>query len=118
MLAFLRECTRRAALAVTRSHEVINQHVVRLAVPVNASIALLQPVGIPGNLDVHHAMAVILQVNALGRSIRGHQDAHRADGRVGLEGGFDLFAIFGRHPPIEGHQVLVLRQPFRRQASL
>jgi hypothetical protein len=66
-----------------------------LAVAVDAAIALLQAVGVPGYLVVDEAVAVALEVDVFAGGIGGKQDP---DGRVlgvELEGGFDALAIVG-----------------------
>ncbi len=67
-------------------------------------VALLQAIGIPGDLVVNEAAAMVLQINALGGGICCQQDAHPRFARVGLKSRFDPLAIFGFHAPVQGEQ--------------
>ena len=58
--------------------EVMDQDFrVALPVTIDAAVALLHPVRIPGDLVVNEARTVILQINPLGRRICGDQNPHR-----------------------------------------
>ena len=88
--------------------EVVDMHLVGLlTVAIHAAIALLHAVGVPGNLEVDQAGAVVLQVDAFGGGIGGEQDAHRGFLGVGLEGGLDRFALVVRHAAVDHHQPAV-----------
>jgi hypothetical protein len=56
-----------------------------LTVAIHPAVALLHAVGVPGNLVVNEAGAVILQVHAFGSSVCCQQDAHSRVSGVGLE---------------------------------
>ena len=59
-----------------RPDEVEDQHLIgALAVAVDAAVALLEPVRVPGDLVVDQLRAVVLEVDALGRRVGREQDA-------------------------------------------
>ena len=89
-----------------------------LAVAVNAAVALLHPVRVPGDLEVHQAVAVVLQVDALGSGVGGQQDAHEALCGAGLERGLDALALRVVHAAVQRQQALAGGQPLRRQDLL
>jgi hypothetical protein len=96
-------------LAEAGSDEVIHLHLRRaLAVAVDAAVALLQAVGVPGDLVVDEAVAVALEVDAFAGGVGGEQDA---DGRVlgvELESGFDALAVIGVLRAVEEFQAVAL----------
>ena len=62
---------RRLPLLVALADEVVDPHRLRLlAVAVDAAVPLLQPVGVPRDLVVDQAVAVVLEVDALRRRHR------------------------------------------------
>ena len=67
--------------------------VVFLPVAIHPSVPLFHAVRVPRNLVMNKAMAVVLEVDALGRSVGGEKDADRRLGRVRLEGCFDFLAF-------------------------
>ena len=99
-------------------HEVIDQHLVFLTVPVHAPVALFHAVGVPRDFKMHQPVAVILQVNAFRCSIGRQQDAHRALVGAGLESRLDLFALFIIHPTVKRQKPLALGQAFGGQQGL
>jgi hypothetical protein len=94
-------------LAEAGGDEVVDVHFRRaLAVAVDAAVALLQAVGIPGDLVVDEAVAVALEVDAFAGGVGGEQDA---DGRVlgvELESGFDALAVIGVLRAVEEFQAV------------
>ncbi len=46
--------------------------------PVNAAVALLHPVGVPGQLEVNQVMAVFVQVEAFAGNVGGDQESQGA----------------------------------------
>ena len=70
--------------------------------PVDAPEALLQPVGVPGQVVVHHQVRP-LQVHALTRSVVGQQHHHL---RIVHEGVHHLA------PPVPGHTAMDLHHRF------
>src|SRR5256885_1787801 len=56
-----------------------------LAVTIDAAVALLEPVGIPGDLVVDDPMAMPLEVDAFTRGVGGQEDANRIESGIGLE---------------------------------
>jgi hypothetical protein len=92
----------RLGLAPASPDEVVDQHLrAGLAVPVNAAVALLETVGIPRNLDMHHPVTVALQVDALAGRVGGQQDPYRRFRRVVLEVRLDAFALVGVHAAVQ-----------------
>ncbi len=104
------------ALAVGTAHEVIDVYFGgALAVAINTPVALLKPVGVPGNFVVDEASAVVLQVYPLGGGVRGEQDAHLCVPGIGLEGGLDGLALFGAHAAVQRQQASGRCQPLAFQ---
>jgi len=62
-----------------------NERRLLLTMAVNAAVALLHDVRIPGNLDVDQVIAVVLEVYAFGGGIGGQQDADGRNVRRSLE---------------------------------
>jgi hypothetical protein len=88
--------------------EVVDRDVIgALAVAVDAAVALLQPVGVPGDLVMNQVGAVVLQVDAFGGGVGREQDAHRRFRGCGLEGGLDTLALPGVHATVEDHQAVL-----------
>ena len=74
-------------MVVAGGHEVEDVDCPRLlAVAVDAAVALLHHVRVPGDLDVDELRAVVLEVDALAGGVGGEQDA-------------DLGAFLGRVRP-------------------
>src|SRR5436305_13923288 len=78
-----------------------------LAMAINAAIALLQTVGVPGNLVVNEMGAVILQVNTFGSGIGGQQDTHGRFGRVSLECSFNRLSLMCIHTTVQRQQTFL-----------
>ena len=81
---------------------MVDQHLRRrLAVPVDAAIALFEACRRERDLDVHHAVAVALQVDAFAGSVGGQEDAQgKAVGRV-LELALDPLSGFCIHTAVQ-----------------
>ncbi len=75
-----------------RAQQVVNLRLVLLAIPVDAPVALLERNERPRDVEVHHAVTEVVQVDALGGSVRSEQDPNLA----------------GLRPKLL-HQVLLLR---------
>ena len=74
--------------------EVVDVHLGGgLAVTVDAAVALLQAIRVPGDLPVQQPVAVVLQVDALAGGVGREQDAQRVEVEVVLEDGFDVLAF-------------------------
>jgi hypothetical protein len=82
---------------------------------VDAPVALLHAVRVPGDLVVDQPGAEVLQVQPLAGGIGRQQDANRADVRGGLEGGFDCFPVVRVHAAIHGQQPVAARETLGRQ---
>ena len=94
--------------------EVEDLHLIgALAVAIDAAVALLEPVRVPGDLVVDQLRAVVLEVDALGRRIGGEQDANVGLIRPGLEGGLDLLALVLRHAAEQEEQSVVASEAAR-----
>ena len=90
----------RFGFAEAVADEVVDVHLrMLLAVAVDAAVALLHPVWVPGDFVVNELPAVILQVDAFGGSIGREQNADRRFTRVGLECRLDAFAVLQPIPP-------------------
>ena len=91
-----------------------------LAVTVNATIALLHHVRVPRNLDVDQIIAVVLEINTLGRGIGREQDAHGRHIWRGLERGGDTGAFLGIKAAVQFREtfaaVTVLRENLEQPA--
>ena len=72
---------------------------------VDAAVALLHDVGIPGDFDVDEVFAEVVEVDALGSGVGGEQDAH-GGGWAGfrLEGVDDRVAFLPREGAVQDHQ--------------
>ncbi len=92
--------------------------IVLLAVTIDAPVALLHAIGIPGDLVVHQAMAVALQINALRGGIGGEQHPHRALLGRRLEGRLDPLALVVGHPAIQRQQAVALGQALGSEQRL
>ena len=104
----------RNAGVVARADEVEYLHLAGpLAVPVDAAVALLHAVGVPGDLVVDQPRAVVLQVDALGCGVGGQQDTHRRLLRVCLEGRLDRLPLVDVHAAEQGQQHPLARGPAR-----
>jgi hypothetical protein len=88
-----------------------------LAVTVDAAVALLQAVGVPGDFVVDQPVAVPLQVDALAGGVGGEQDADRRQARVGLELGLDPLPLPLVHAAVQHGQPLAA-EPAGDQALL
>ncbi len=73
----------------------------RLAVPVDAAVALFQPVRVPGDLPVQQPVAVVLKVDALAGRVGGEQDPHRVEVRGIAEDLADAVALVVVHTAVE-----------------
>ena len=71
-----------------------------LAVPVDAAVALLQPVGVPGQLVVDDDVAAVLQVQALSGGVGGQQHRARRAGELPQ----DLLPAGQRHGAVDPQQ--------------
>jgi hypothetical protein len=88
-----------------------DQHLRRaLAVAVDAPVSLLEPVRVPGDLVVEHAVAVALEVDAFARRVRRKKDPNRRLRRIGLERGLDPAPLRSVHAAIEELHPLALRE--------
>ena len=76
--------------------EVVDLRDLALTVAVDASHPLLQAGGIEGDVEVHQAVAVGLQVDALSGGVGGHENAHILHGGVGVETGPDVLTLLDR----------------------
>ena len=84
------------AFAGVLGHQVEYEDLFRLPVTMDAAHALLQPVGIPGDVVVDHQVAE-LEVDALARGLGGHHHL----GLV-LEHPLGVDALFQPHPTVDG----------------
>ena len=89
-----------------------------LAVPVDAAVPLFQAVRVPGDLEVDHPGAVVLEVDALGGGVGGQQDADGTVLGVGLEGRLDPLPVLRVHAAVHRHQAVAAREPLRSQDAL
>ena len=64
----------------------------RLELAIDAAVALLQPGGVPRQIEMNEVGAIGLKVDALPGGIGADEDAQRLDVRIGVEGPFDLFS--------------------------
>ena len=64
----------------------------RLELAVDPAVALLDPAGVPRQVEVEEVGAVRLEVQALPGGVGGDEDAQRILGRVGVEPPLDLLA--------------------------
>src|ERR1019366_10004435 len=95
------------ALAGFLGDEVPEMAYLGLADAVDAAEALLNPVGIPWQVIIHHQVRA-LKVNALARSIRGNEHLYL---RVMLEGFLRLHAFLATHAAVDdNHRVLAPEQ--------
>jgi hypothetical protein len=84
-------------------HEVVAVHLRRtLQGAIDAAVALLHPARIPGHIEVHQALAVVLQVHALPGRIGGDQDPQRIGLGWAVEAALDRFAPLITDAAVEG----------------
>src|SRR5262249_34197872 len=78
-------------LDALRQDEVVAAHFRgRLHFAIDAAVALLDPTGIPRQVEMEKVRAVRLKVQALAGGIGGQQDAQRVLRRVGIELALDF----------------------------
>ncbi len=93
--------------SITAIHGVPDQHLLLLlTITIHTSVALFHHVGVVGDLQVNEPITVVLQVDTLGSSIGGQQDAHAGFVGTGLEGSLDHFAFVLIHPAMDDRQAL------------
>ena len=80
--------------------QVADLHDLLLAVPVDAAVALLQPVGVPRQLVVDDDVAAVLQVQALSGGVGGQQHRARRAGELPQ----DLLPAGQRHRAVDPQQ--------------
>ena len=73
LLEFIQESLKDTAFDRIRRHEVENQAVFLLAVPVDTAHALFQPIGVPGDVVIEKNMTD-LEVDAFARGLRSDED--------------------------------------------
>ena len=106
-------------VVVPLADEVVDPHPLRLlAVPVDAAVALLQAVRVPGDLEVDHAGAVVLEVDALGGGVGGQQDADGTPLGVGLERRLDPLPVLRVHAAVHRHQPVAAGEPLGGEDAL
>jgi hypothetical protein len=106
------------ASGIALADEVVDVHAGgALAVAVDAAGALLHAAGVPGDLVVDEAGAVVLEVDALGRGVGGEEDARPGDLGTGLEGGLDGLALIGGHAAVEREQAIVGGETLGREQA-
>ena len=66
------------ALGRTLGEQVVDDGGVRLSVAVDTAVALVQRDDAPGQVVVDHAVAEVVQVNALGSGVAGQEEAYGA----------------------------------------
>ena len=95
-------------LFTLRQHEVVAAHLGRrLQLAVDAAVALLDPAGVPRQVEVEEVGAVGLEVQALAGGVGGEQDAQRVDGGVGVEPALGLLAAGTLGQPVDDLDALV-----------
>ena len=98
--------------------EVVDVHLrMFLPVTVNAAIALFHPIWVPRNFVMNELPAVILQVDAFGRSIRREQNADRRFGWIGLECRLHAFTVLQCHATVNRSQTIRTAQILRLRAG-
>src|SRR5208337_5315476 len=81
-------------VVVPFADEVVDEHPLRsLAMAVDTAVALFEAVWVPGDLEVDHPAAVVLEVDALGGGIGGQKNADGTVLRVGLKGRLDPLPV-------------------------
>ena len=72
----------------------------RLELAVDAAVALFEPCGIPGQIEMDEVVAAHLQVDALARRVGANQDAKRVLGWVRIETALEFLAADDRQSPL------------------
>jgi len=80
---------------------------VGLQLAIDASIPLLHPAGIPGDIEMKDVPTVRLEIQPFAGSIRGDEYADEMLRRVGIEGGLDDLAFSDRSWAVEDRNALV-----------
>lgn len=94
-----------AEVGVIFAGEVEDGDVARLAVAVEAAVALFEAGRVPGDFVVEDVAGGRLEVEAFGGGVGGEQDADRVVGLV--ERGLDAVALGGVEAAVEGQEAPV-----------
>ena len=112
-LELLQEPHIHVALAGVLGDEVPQVADLALADAVDAAEALLEPVGVPGQVVVHHQVGT-LQVHALARGVVGDEDQHLG---IVHEGVNDPAALLAGHRAVDLYHGLVPAEPVADAAT-
>jgi hypothetical protein len=84
-------------------HEVVAVHLRRpLQGAIDAAVALLHPAWVPGHIEVHQPLAVVLQIHPLAGGVGGNQDPQRIGLGRAVEAALDRLAPLITDAAMEG----------------
>lgn len=93
------------------AHEVDDLHLAGLTDAVDAPDALLEAVGVEGDVVVDDPVAVVLQVDALAGGVGGQEDAQRVAAGMGLEGVLDALPAVVVRAAVDDADALASQAP-------
>ena len=103
-------------LGKARADEVINLHFVGfLAVAIHPPVALLHPIGIPGNFIMNQPAAIVLQVQTFRGGIGRQQNPHRRIFGISLKRCFNLLPVVVGHSAVNHQQPAMSGEALMRQ---